>query len=112
MKFALVFAYDPTVTSPTEAEFADWMALDEEWRTAGITVHDAGFHSRDEARVVRVRDGATVVEKEPAAPAAYTVAGYWTVEAADIEAAADLAAKVPTAKYGYVEVRQVIELDD
>jgi hypothetical protein len=111
MKFALVYAYDPTATTPSDGEVADWTALDEQLRAAGAVVHEAGFHPRDEGRVVRVRDGATEVAKEPAAPAANTVAGYYVVEAADIEAATELAARIPTARYGYVEVRQVVEFE-
>jgi hypothetical protein len=111
VKFALVYAYDPTTTSPSEDEVPAWIALDEEFRAAGVAVHEAGFYPADQGRTVRVRDGGTIVEKEPAAPAANTVAGYYVVDVADIEAATALAAKVPTAAYGYVEVRQVVEFE-
>jgi hypothetical protein len=54
---------------------------------------------------------ATAVEKGTAAPAENTIAGYWVIETADIETATNLAARLPTANYGYVEVRQVVELE-
>jgi hypothetical protein len=110
MKFALVYAYDPTAVS-AEGEVAAWMDLHEDWRAAGITVDEAGFHPSEQGRVVRVRDGATAVEKGTAAPAENTIAGYWVIETADIETATNLAARLPTANYGYVEVRQVVELE-
>jgi hypothetical protein len=109
MQFALLYRYDPTVASPTEAEIADWMTFDEKLRAADVFVHEAGFHGRDEGRVVRVRDGATVVEQEHAEPAAYTVAGYYVVDVVDVDAATEIAAQIPTATYGYVEVRQVVD---
>ena len=111
MKFALVYAYDPTTVTPSEDEVPAWIALDQELRSTGSAVHEAGFHPADSGRTVRVRNGGTVVEKEPAAPAANTVAGYYVVEADDINAAVDIAARIPTAAYGYVEVRQVVEFD-
>ena len=111
MKFALLYVYDPTTTSPTEGEIADWVALDEQLKADGVVVHGEGFHSRDEAQVVRVREGATTVDDKPAAPAAHTVAGFYLVEAPSIEAAAQIAARVPTAKYGYVEVRRVVDFE-
>ena len=111
MKFALVYSYDPTTASPSEGEVPAWIALDEEFRAAGVTVHEAGFHPVDQARTVRVRDGRTSVEKGSATPAPYTVAGYYVVDVADIEAATELAAKIPTAGYGSVEIRQVVEFD-
>lgn len=111
MKFALVYAYDPTAVTPSEDEVPAWIALDEELRSAGAVVHEAGFHPVDLGRTVRVRNGGTVVEKEPAAPPAHTVAGHYVVEADDIDAATAIAARIPTAAYGYVEVRQVVEFD-
>lgn len=110
MQFALVYSYDPTKTSPTEAEFEDWMKFDAAVRADGVFVHEAGFHSRDEAKVVSVTDGATEVTDGPAAPAAYTVAGYYVVDVGSIDKAAEIAVKIPTASYGYVKVRQVVEL--
>jgi len=109
MKFTLLYAYDPTTASPSEGEIADWLALDADWREAGILVHAEGFYHRDEGKAVRVRDGATAVRDEPATPAEATVAGFVVVEAPDIEAATVMAARVPTARYGYVEVRRVVE---
>jgi hypothetical protein len=109
MKFTLLYVYDPTTTSPSEGEIADWLALDAEYREKGILVHAEGFYHRDEGKVVRVRDGATAVEDQPTTPAGNTVAGFIVVEAPHIEAATALAARVPTAKYGYIDVRRVVE---
>ncbi|WP_219420105.1 YciI family protein [Pseudonocardia nigra] len=91
MKFALLYVYDPTTTSPTEGEIADWLALDEKLKSEGTSIGGEGFHSRDEAQVVRVRDGASRIETEPTAPAAHTVAGFYIVDAPSIEAATEIA---------------------
>ncbi len=109
MQFALIYHYDPTTTGPSEDEVQAWIDLDAALRAEGRSVHEAGFHSRDEARTVVVRDGRTEVTKAATTPAAHTVAGYYVVTAADVEEAAELAARIPTAAYGYVEVRQVVE---
>ncbi|OLT12912.1 hypothetical protein BJF78_23155 [Pseudonocardia sp. CNS-139] len=112
MKFALLYVYDPTETSPTEGEIADWVALDDQLKADGVVVLGEGFHSRDEARVVRVRDGATAVATEPTAPAAHTVAGFYVLDVPSVEAATEIAARIPTAGYGYVEVRRVVDFDN
>lgn len=112
MKFALLYVYDPTAASPGESEIADWLALDDQLKSEGVDVVLAeGFHSRDEAQIVRVRDGATTVETEPTAPAPHTVAGFYVIDVASIETAAEIAARVPTAKYGYIEIRRIVDFE-
>ncbi|SEH03962.1 Uncharacterized conserved protein [Nonomuraea solani] len=107
-KYALVFQYDPAVTGPSEGEIADWLACDKEVREAGVFVYEAGFHEPGTARTVSVRDGATIVDDDVADPAG-VVAGLYVVDVADINAATAWAAKIPTARYGSVDVRPIVE---
>ncbi len=59
------------------------------------------------ARTVRVRDGKRQVTNGPFAETKEQLGGYFLVEAADMDEAVAIAAKIPSAKDGCVEVRAV-----
>jgi len=56
---------------------------------------------------VRVRGGKTLATDGPFAETREALGGYYLVEAPNLDEAVAIAAKVPTAKYGSVEVRPV-----
>ncbi|MEV6863497.1 YciI family protein [Streptosporangium subroseum] len=111
-KFALIYQYEPAVTGPAGGEVSDWVTYDKEVRDAGVFVYEAGFHEASTARTVSVRDGATVVDDGVAASSGAIVAGLYIVDVADINAATSWAQKIPTARYGSVDVRPVVEYGD
>ncbi|MEV0384705.1 YciI family protein [Nonomuraea sp. NPDC050643] len=110
-KFALMYQYDPAVAGPTEDELQEWLDLDKEARGAGVLVHEAGFHDAGAARTVCVRDAATIVDDGVTAAPGAVVAGFYVVDVADINAATSWARRIPTARYGSVDVRPVVEYD-
>jgi len=80
--------------------------------TQGI-VQNGNFKSADrlrpvaDATTVRVRDGKTLTTDGPFAETREQLGGYYLVEAKDLDEAIAIAAKVPTAKHGSIEVRPV-----
>ena len=60
------------------------------------------------AATVRVRDGKPVVTDGPFAETKEQLGGYYLVEAADRAAAAAIAAKIPGARFGSIEVRPIM----
>ena len=60
------------------------------------------------ATTVRVRDGEPVVTDGPFAETKEQLGGFFLIEALSFEQAVEWAAKVPSAKYGSVEVRPVM----
>ena len=56
---------------------------------------------------MRVRDGKTLTTDGPFAETREQLGGYYLIEAKDLDEATAIAAKVPTAKYGSIEVRPV-----
>jgi hypothetical protein len=110
MKFVLIYAYDPAQAGPSKEEVSRWLAFEQGVKDAGAYVYEAGFQSSSKARTVSVRDGEVVTADGPAtAPEA--VAGFWVVDVAAIEDALAFAKKVPTAEYGKVEVRPIVEFE-
>ena len=63
------------------------------------------------AQTVRVRDGKVTTTDGPFAETREQLGGYYLVEAKDIDEATQIAAKIPTAKHGSIEVRPIMTWD-
>src|SRR5580698_823653 len=80
--------------------------------TQGI-VASGHFKSADRLQIpstattVRIRDGKTLITDGPFAETREQLGGYYLIEAKDLDEAVGIAAKVPTARYGSIEVRPV-----
>jgi len=65
----------------------------------------------NKAKTVRVRDGKNLVVDGPFAETKEQLGGYYLVEAKDVEEAVAIAARIPSARWGSVEVRPIIPHD-
>ena len=65
------------------------------------------LRSTADATSVRVRDGKTLLTDGPFAETAEQLGGYYLIEAPNLDEALGLAARVPGAKWGTVEVRPI-----
>ena len=59
------------------------------------------------ATTVRIRDGKTLTTDGPFAETREQLGGYYLVEAKDLDAALAIAARIPGARHGSIEVRPV-----
>ena len=59
------------------------------------------------ATTVRIRDGKTVTTDGPFAETKEQLGGYYLIEAKDIDDAIAIAARIPSARFGSVEVRPI-----
>lgn len=62
------------------------------------------------ATTVRVRDGKTLTTDGPFAETREQLGGYYLVEAKDLDEATKLAARIPGAQVGSIEVRPIMQL--
>ncbi len=69
----------------------------------------AQLHPIATASSVRVRDGKQLVTDGPFAETHEQLGGYFLIEAKDLDEATRIAARVPSARYGTIEVRPVVE---
>jgi hypothetical protein len=60
------------------------------------------------ATTVRVRDGKRVVTDGPFAETKEQLGGYYLIEAGDLDEAIGIAARIPSARMGSIEVRPII----
>ena len=68
------------------------------------------LHATHTATTVRVRNGEVSVFDGPFAETREMLAGFYLVDANDLNAAIQIAAGIPPARYGSIEVRPVREL--
>lgn len=90
---------------------------DSECKACGDALRQGGHHLAAEAlepvhtaTTVRVRNGKTSVTDGPFAETKEQLAGFYLVDARDLNEAIQLAARIPPARVGSVEVRPVREL--
>ena len=62
----------------------------------------------ESATTVKVRDGKTVTTDGPFAETREQLGGFYLVEAEDLDRAIALAAEIPTARVGSIEVRPIL----
>ena len=70
-----------------------------------------GLQPTSTATTVRVRDGKTLTTDGPFAETREQLGGYYLVEAKDLDTALAIAARIPGAKTGSIEVRPVMVYD-
>ena len=68
------------------------------------------LHQASTAAIVRVRDGKSFVTDGPFIETREQIAGYFLIDARDLDDAIGIAARVPGARIGTVEVRPVKEI--
>jgi hypothetical protein len=92
-----------------EEEIPRWNELFAWLGERGIAADGLELDEPGNARVVRVRNGETVVSDGPFAETKELVGGYFLVEADDLDTAIEVAQRVPVARTGSVEIRPLDE---
>ncbi len=77
---------------------------------SGRLVAAEPLHPVDTATTVRVRNGQVTLYDGPFAETKELLAGFYLVDAKDLDEALAIAGRIPPAKYGSIEVRPVREL--
>ncbi len=80
------------------------------FRKSGLLVAAEALQPVDTATTVRVRNGKVSVTDGPFAETKEQLAGFYLIEARDLNEAIQVAAKIPPARIGSIEVRPVREL--
>jgi hypothetical protein len=87
------------------------MGLCEELAAQGKFVTSSPLESVTTSQTVRVRDGQALVTKGPFAETTEQLGGYYILDLDDLDEAIAVAAKLPPAKKGTVEIRPLYPLD-
>ena len=95
---------------PDEKLLTDMGKYNEELVKAGIMQAGEGLQPSSKAARVRFAGGKTTVIDGPFAETKEQLAGFYLIDARDLNEAIQLAAKIPPARVGSVEVRPVRDL--
>ena len=91
-----------------EQEIPRWNDLMGWMAEHGIEVSGLELEDPVKARVVRVRDGKTVVTDGPYAETREILGGYFLADCKDLDQAIELAQRVPLVGRGSVEIRPIV----
>ena len=108
----LIYTEEPTEAPSPEAiaeEMAAYNAFTREVTERGVMLGGEALHSTTSATTVRVRDGQTLTTDGPFAETKEALGGYYLINARDLDEAIELAAKIPGARHGSIEVRPIFE---
>src|ERR1043165_6518056 len=86
------------------------VAFDESIRKSGHCIAPEALQPVSTATTVRVRNGKVSVTDGPFAETLEFLAGFYMIEARDLNEAIQVAAKIPPASVGCIEVRPVREI--
>lgn len=113
MKYICLIAAEKVMEQMTEADSAahyeEYQAFTDEIRKSGHLVSCNRLLPPDAATTVRVRDGAILTTDGPFVETKEQFGGYYVIEARDMNAAIQVAARIPGARFGCVEVRPVAD---
>src|SRR5256885_9481554 len=89
--------------------YADYGQFGQSVKASGHYLAGAQLQPTTMATSVRVRDGKRLVTDGPFAETREQLGGYYLVEAKDLDEAIGIAARIPSARFGTIEVRPVVE---
>ena len=115
MKYMLLIATDPseyaTMTEDDNlALMAEYRAFTQRIVESGEMVGGDPLHGVSTATTIKVRGGKTSVTDGPFAETKEHIGGYYIIDVATLDRALELAAQVPGARLGSIEVRPIQDM--
>jgi hypothetical protein len=112
MKYMLLIYGDEQALSETERQdcYAESTQLAQQLHSNGQYLAANPLQPTAMATSVRVRDGKRLVTDGPFAETREQLGGYFLIDAKNLDEAIAIAAKIPMARKGTVEIRPVIEI--
>jgi hypothetical protein len=103
---------DSDVDAAGGAELEEYNAFTEDIRARGLYEAGEALHPTSSATTVRVKDGQTITTDGPFAETKEALGGFYMVKAKDLDEAIELAARIPAARHGSIEVRPIFEFGE
>src|SRR5215211_2908567 len=110
MKYLLLMYADESIGSEwskeeLQAAAKTWAEFRKELSAADVLISSSAVAPDSSATTVRVRNDKTMITDGPFAETHEQLGGYFLVDCKDLDEAIRWAEKIPTAKYGSIEVR-------
>lgn len=116
MKYLLLVHHDETEFSERseavrQSLLQESVKLANDLHASGKYLSAAPLHPTADTRCLKVREGKIVITDGPFAETREQIGGYFLIDANDLDEALGIAARIPGARIGTVEVRPVTEVD-
>lgn len=107
----LVYANEQSMNEAERQDcYVKSAALARELHAKGQFVAASPLHPVGTAKNVRVREGKSLVTDGPFAETREQLGGYYIIEAENLDEAIDIAARIPPATKGTIEIRPILDL--
>ena len=112
MKYMLLVYLDEQAMSEPEREkcYVESAQLAQQIKSSGQYLAASPLHPTSTATSIRVRDGKRLVTDGPFAETREQLGGYYLIDAKTLDEAIGIAARIPVARLGTVEIRPVMEI--
>src|SRR3954447_7375849 len=88
--------------------YGEYGAFGASIRESGNYLNGAQLQPTSTATSVRIRNGETLVTDGPFAETKEQLGGFYLIEAKDADEALEIASRIPSARYGTIEVRPLV----
>ena len=112
MKYMLLIYLDEQSLSEADREscYLESAQLAEELNANGQYLAANPLQPTSTATSIRIRDDKCLITDGPFAETREQLGGYFLIDATDLDAAIGIAARIPMARRGTIEIRPVVEL--
>ena len=112
MKYMLLIYGDETALNESEREacYVESTQLAHEIKSSGQYLAANPLHPTALASSMRMREGKRLVTDGPFAETREQLGGYFLIDAGNLDEAIGIAARIPMARKGTIEIRPVIEI--
>lgn len=111
----LIYSNEKNDMNASEAEqgeiFRRYMEFSQHVKDIGVFVAGEALQPTSTATSVRVKDGKMLTTDGPFAETKEQLGGYYLLDCKDLDQAMALAAKIPAAENGVIEVRPIMTFD-
>lgn len=112
MKYLMMICVDENQTATLgeddgAAMLAEYGVFAEEMAVRGVLQGGERLRPSADATTVKVRNGEVLLSDGPYAETKEQIGGYFLVDCANLDEATEIAAKIPGARFGSIEVRPI-----
>jgi hypothetical protein len=100
---------DAMSKSESEAFMGEYFAFTNQVKESGQYVAGEALQPVKTATTIRVRDGRLLTTDGPFAETTEQLGGFYMIEARDLNEAIQVAARIPSARIGSIEIRPVVD---
>ncbi|MDJ0686578.1 MAG: YciI family protein [Alphaproteobacteria bacterium] len=114
MKYMLLIYNDPDQepgygTPEFQEMMSGFFAANEKMKSDGVMCEGEGLQGVETATSLRIKSGKVETMDGPFAETREHLGGYYVVDVPDLDAALNYAAMIPSAKFGTIEVRPLMD---